>query len=325
MGVRGSVRGRAAVGDPSAGGREGGESAPVRAPTYASSVVAAPSPASSVVVCRDRNEDDGSNLVATPARTDDVADLRGDLDKSLHALILEHLAKLASYVPGPVKKRGDRDKLLVAYVQDPVYNIFGLDSIEYLAATLSGGTVTSIHRKLGDIYESCVKQIFMHRFGLPPADVIYSAVIRSGDGTENRSADAFLQFDRLDTKSRKRVAAYCRAEVRKLAADPKIDLVGVGMEVRHCYQTGDSKRTQADEAMARHLLLSGILPVMPLFCNQSNPGIVSRYRSVWIIKTGMDAYDMIDEFSGYDFYDFLRRNREDFRKPVIDLLRNLTT
>lgn len=96
------------------------------------------------------------------------------------------------------------------------------------------------------------------------------------------------------------------------------------MEVRHCYQTGDSKRTQADEAMARHLLLSGILPLMPLFCNQSNPGIVSRYRSVWVVKQGAEAYDMITTFSGFDFYDFLKRNRAEFRKPIIELLRSLT-
>ena len=96
------------------------------------------------------------------------------------------------------------------------------------------------------------------------------------------------------------------------------------MEIRHCYQTGDSKRTQADEAMARHLLLSGILPVMPLFCNQSNPGIVSRYRSVWVIKEGSDAYGVVRIFSGFDFYNFLRRNRDDFRSPIIELLRSLS-
>ncbi|HEU5407251.1 MAG TPA: hypothetical protein VFU48_05755, partial [Nitrospira sp.] len=121
----------------------------------------------------------------------------------------------------------------------------------------------------------------------------------------------------------KRVLAYCRAEIAKLTSDPKVNLIGVGMEVRHCYQTGDSKRTQADEALARHFLLSGILPVMPLFCNQSNPGIVSRYRSVWVIKQGIESYDLVKTFSGFDFYDFLKRNRDDFRKPVIDLLRSL--
>ena len=203
-------------------------------------------------------------------------------------------------------------------------SIFGLDSLEYLAATLAGGTITSIHRKLGDIYEACVKTIFMQVFKLSPTDVTYSTIIRSGDTEEDRSADAYLQFDKLDKATRKRVAAYCQAEVAKLTSNPRVTLVGVGMEVRHCYQTGDSKRTQADEALARHFLLSGILPVMPLFCNQSNPGIVSRYRSVWVIKQGIEAYDVIKTFSGYDFYDFLKRNRDDFRKPVIDLLRGLT-
>ena len=253
-----------------------------------------------------------------------MADLRAELEQALYALTMEHLAKLAEYIPGPIKKRGTRDKLLAAYQQDPAYSIFGLDSLEYLGATLAGGTVTSIHRKLGDIYEACVKTIFMQALHLSPTDVTYSTIIRSGDTEEDRSADAYLQFDKLNASARRRVSAYCQTEVAKLTANSQVNLVGVGMEVRHCYQTGDSKRTQADEAMARHFLLSGILPVMPLFCNQSNPGIVSRYRGAWVIKQGMEAYDLVKTFSGYDFYDFLRRNREDFRKPVIDLLRSLT-
>jgi hypothetical protein len=108
-----------------------------------------------------------------------------------------------------------------------------------------------------------------------------------------------------------------------LTATPHIELVGVAFEVRHCYQTGDSKRTQADEAMARHLLLSGILPVMPLFCSQSNPGIVSRYRSVWVVKEGLDAYALIRSLTGFDYLGFLKRNRSAFRRPIIELLRSL--
>jgi hypothetical protein len=253
-----------------------------------------------------------------------AADIEGELEQALYALTMEHLAKLAEYIPGPVKKRGTREKLLASYQEDPVFSIFGLDSMEYLGATLAGGTVTSIHRKLGDIYEACIKTIFMKSLNLSPTEVTYRTIIRSGDTEEDRSADAYLQFDKLNSTARKRTAKYCQAELEKLTPNPKVTLIGVGMEVRHCYQTGDSKRTQADEALARHLMLSGILPVMPLFCNQSNPGILSRYRSVWVIKQGHEAYNAIKAFSGYDFYDFLKRNREDFRNPVIDLLRSLT-
>jgi AcrR family transcriptional regulator len=252
------------------------------------------------------------------------ATLQAEIERSLHALTMEHLAKLAEYVPGPVKKHATKEKLLAAYRRDPVFSIFGLDSEEYLGATLAGGTVTSIHRKIGDIYEASVKAILMMALGQSPANVTYTTIIRSGSENETRSADAYLQFDRLDKSSRMRVSEYCLADFAKLTTSPHIELVGVGLEVRHCYQTGDSKRTQADEAMARHLLLSGILPIMPLFCGQSNPGIVSRYKSVWVVKQGLEAYDAVKFLSGFDLFDFLKRNRDEFRTPVIELLRSLT-
>jgi hypothetical protein len=254
-----------------------------------------------------------------------VPNIQSSLDQILYDVTMEHLAKLGSYLPGPVKKAGGtREHLLKRYQEDPVYGIFGLDSIEYLAATLAGGTVTSIHRKLGDIYEGCVRAIFTHVFNLTADEVVYSATIRSGNNDETRSADTYLQFDRLPGQAKQRIKKYCSQELLQLSSAPQVKLIGVGMEVRHCYQTGDSKRTQADEAMARHLLVSGILPIMPLFCNQSNPGIIQRYRSVWVVKQGMESYDMMREMSGYDFLGFLRRNKEDFKKPVLSLLRSLT-
>jgi hypothetical protein len=254
-----------------------------------------------------------------------MASIQGDLDQRLYDIIMEHLAELGDYLPGPVRKAGGtKDHLLRRYREDPVYSIFGLDSTEYLAATLAGGTVTSIHRKLGDVYEGCVRAIFMHTYGLTADEVVYRATIRSGDSDETRSTDTYLQFDRLPQDARRRIGKYCGRELRQLTSTPQVKLIGLGMEVRHCYQTGDSKRTQADEAMARHLLVSGILPIMPLFCNQSNPGIVQRYRSVWVVKQGMESYDMVRAISAYDFYGFLQRNKEDFRKPILTLLRSLT-
>ncbi len=250
--------------------------------------------------------------------------IESPLDQSLFDIVMERLSKLADYLPGPVKKAGGtREHLLARYRNDPVYSIFGLDSTEYLAAMLAGGTVTSIHRKLGDIYEGRVRAVFMHAFRLNADQVVYSATIRSGTTDEARSEDAYLQFDRLPPDAANRIRVYCLREVALLSPNPQINLIGIGLEVRHCYATGDSKRTQADEAMARHLLVSGILPVMPLFCDQSNPGIVERYRSVWVIKQGMESYDMVRTLSGYDFYGFMTRNRQDFRQPVLSLLRNL--
>ena len=208
---------------------------------------------------------------------------------------------------------------------DPLFRIFGLDSPEYVAATLGGGTVTSIHRKLGDIYEDCVRAVFQHTLGLTPKQLTYTAKIMSGTTVENRTADVYIRFDDVaSAKRRKAIRDACDSELRVLADDPKIELIGVGMEVRHCYQTGDSKRAQADEAMARHLLVAGILPLMPLFCNQSSPTMIRRYRSVWVVKQGHESYNIVKGFSGFDFFNFMDRNREDFRRPVIDKLKGLT-
>lgn len=254
-----------------------------------------------------------------------MPDIKHPLDQSLFDLIMAHLAMLKQYVPGPVRKAGGAKELLLErYTKDPLYSIFGLDSAEYVAAALGGGTITSIHRKLGDIYEQSVATIFAHSLGISPADLTYSAKIQSGAAEETRSADIYIQFDHVKSRRQRTVIEkFCAKELAKLTEKPRVTLIGIGMEVRHCYQTGDSKRTQADEAMARHLLVSGILPMMPLFCAQSNPGIVARYRSVWVIKQGAESYDAIAILSGYDFYDFLCRNREDFRKPVIQMLRGL--
>jgi len=255
-----------------------------------------------------------------------MADIQSELDQALHSITMDHLGKLAQYVPGSVKKAGGAvDDLVARYRQDPLFSIFGLDSKEYVAAALGGGTITSIHRKIGDIYEACVREVFRQTLGLSPDQLAYRATIRSGDREETRTLDVFIELSAVvDAAQRAAISSYGRAELKALASRPRLTLVGVGMEVRHCYQTGDSKRTQADEAMARHLLVSGILPIMPLFCDQSNPTILRRYRSVWVVKEGMASYNMVRDLSGYDLYAFMKRNSSDFRKPVIDTLKGLT-
>jgi len=210
-----------------------------------------------------------------------VASIRTELEQQLFDITMGHLGKLAEYVPGPLKKVGGSKALLLnRYRDDPIFSIFGLDSPEYVGATLAGGTITSIHRKIGDICEDCVRRIFMATLSQSADQISYSAVIRSGNVEETRTADTYLQFDRLTRDARRRIERYCNRDLKSLSDRPRVTLIGVGMEVRHCYQTGDSKRTQADEAMARHLLVSGVLPIMPLFCNQSNPSIIRRYRSL---------------------------------------------
>jgi hypothetical protein len=251
----------------------------------------------------------------------DVSNLHSPLDEALYKLTMAHLAKLEEYVPGPVRKAGGaKEHLIARYKADPLFSIWGLDSVEYAAATLSGGTITSIHRKLGDIYQDSVKTIFMSALGQTAEQVAYSAVIVSGSIEETRTADAYLQFDRLKSAARKRIVAWCNAELRKLTAKPRVKLVGVALDFRNCYEAVHRKRIQPNNSVARHLLVSGILPVMPIFREQNVRTVADRYRTLWIVKQGVACYDIIRLFTGYDYLDFLRRNQDAFRHPILKML-----
>src|SRR6266436_2634053 len=108
-----------------------------------------------------------------------MPDIKNTLDQSLYDIAISHPTKIGEYLPGPFKKAGGTKALLMArYSEDPLFSIFGLDSTDYVGAAASGGTITSIHRKIGDIYEASVKTIFMHKLRQSAEQVTYSAIIR---------------------------------------------------------------------------------------------------------------------------------------------------
>ncbi len=247
------------------------------------------------------------------------------LDETLRSTILKHLSKLRSYEPahGRGANKLDAAKLRRAFSQDPVYSIFGLDSPRYIAAALAGGTVTSIHRKIGDAYEECARIIFSTRYGLPAEEMAYTALIPSGDRPTKRSLDVYIKLEDMPRMRRKAWTGFIRKELKQIASAPKVSVEAIGIEVRHCYQSADAKRVQADEAMARHCIVSGILPIMLVFCAQANRSVISRYRSLWIVSEAHAAYELVKTHSGFDFYRFLIANKRTFRRPVEHMLRRL--
>ncbi len=247
------------------------------------------------------------------------------LQAALKSTILTHLSRLEQYTPAHGRGVGrlSASELKQAFADDPVYSIFGLDSPEYIAAALAGGTITSIHRKLGDAYESCIRLIFSTQYQLTAEQIQYTALISSGDRQMRRSLDVYLALQDIPAWRRESWASYADSQLRQISPTPRVDIEAIGLEVRHCYQSADAKRVQADEAMARHCIVSGILPVMLIFCEQSNRSVISRYRSLWVVTEGHASYDLVKAQTGFDFYAFLLANKDSFRRPVMDLLRKL--
>ncbi len=252
-------------------------------------------------------------------------EVSADLQQALKSTILGHLSRLERYEPahgrGPV--RLSAAELKRAFADDPVYSIFGLDSPEYIAAALAGGTITSIHRKIGDAYEECVRTIFLTQYRLTAHQMQYTAMIPSGDRQIQRSLDVYFALKDIPQSQRESWDSYAEGQLKQINPMPKVNIEAIGFEVRHCYQSADSKRVQADEAMARHRLVSGILPIMLIFCAQSNRSVLSRYRSLWVVTEGQASYDLVKAQTGFDFYAFLLANRETFRQPVVQMLKAL--
>jgi hypothetical protein len=247
------------------------------------------------------------------------------LQRNLKAIILGHLSRLEQYRPahGRGPDRLTATELKHALASDPVYSIFGLDSPEYIAASLAGGTITSIHRKIGDAYEDCMRAIFATRYHLTTEQMRYTAVIASSDRQSRRSLDVYLPLDDISLARRRGWTAYAHDRLKQISPAPKVEVTAIGFEVRHCYQSADSKRAQADEAMARHCIVSGILPVMLIFCSQSNRSVINRYRSLWIVTEGLKSYELVKAQTGFDFYAFLLAHRGEFRQPVVRMLKRL--
>lgn len=248
-----------------------------------------------------------------------------ELEQDLKAIILGHLSRLEQYKPahGRGSNRLTAAELRQALASDPVYSIFGLDSPEYITATLAGGTITSIHRKIGDAYEDCVRAIFSTQYCLTVEQMQYTAVLASGDRKSRRSLDVYLALDDLPAARRRIWGGYAHDRLKRISSTPKVAIEAIGFEVRHCYQSADSKRVQADEAMARYCIVSGILPVMLIFCAQSNRSVVKRYRSLWIVTEGIESYELLKAQTGFDFYAFLVAHKEEFRQPVVKMLGRL--
>lgn len=247
------------------------------------------------------------------------------LEETLKSTILRHLSRLEGYEPahGRGSNKLTAAELRGAFADDPVYSIFGLDSPEYISAALAGGTITSIHRKIGDAYEECVRTIFSTQYQLTAEQVQYTAMISSGDRQIRRSLDVYFALKDIPRAQRESWASYADSQLKQISPAPKVYIEAIGFEVRHCYQSADSKRVQADEAMARHCIVSGILPMMLIFCAQSNQGVVSRYRSLWVVTEGHVSYDLVKVQTSFDFYTFLLANKESFRQPVVGMLKRM--
>jgi hypothetical protein len=228
----------------------------------------------------------------------------------LRELISHHLLQIARFDPFAkfpgVKSANDFLKLIG---NDPAFAPFDLAREKYIAARVGGNLITSIHRKIGDLYEDITQEILSTTLGISRESLAYSLDLTIGKKKQTRSTDGRILLDEiqnLDTRNR-------------VSTMIPLGSTGLALEIRSCYQIGDSKRIQADRDMAlalRKILLS---PVMLVYCETSLRSPIIRLSQYWDLKEGNAAFDYIHQLTGFDLLRFLNENKS-FIKERMEMI-----
>ncbi|MEC4805122.1 MAG: hypothetical protein SAJ72_12760 [Jaaginema sp. PMC 1080.18] len=218
---------------------------------------------------------------------------------------LQQVLKFDPYKKYPgIDNREDFKKLME---NDPAFNTLGLNDERYILARIGGNLITSLHRKVGDMYEELFAELLKQKFSLQEDDLHFSVDITIGDRTQKRSTDGLIPKSKLHQNLPNQWLQY----------------EGVGFEIRSCYQIGDSKRIQADYDMSLALKAQNILPVMLIFCNTSLRSPVARLSKSWELYEGQETFKLIELITDFDLYSFLQKNSDTLKKEINQILSNL--
>ena len=200
----------------------------------------------------------------------------------------------------------DKDGFLELVGNDPALAPFFLDNPKYVTARIGGNLITSLHRKLGDMYEEIFKTLLASELKIPSSDLTYRVTLNIDGKPQQRSTDGLIRYSRLSPK----VANKVRVMQTENSS-------GMAFEVRSCYQIGDSKRIQADRDMALALRMLKIEPVMIIFCASSLTSPVKRLREYWRVYEGVDAFEFVKNLTGFDLFRFLQQ-KSGMIKEIMD-------
>jgi len=238
-----------------------------------------------------------------------------ELEFKLEETIDESLETVLDYA-----RRKNVDEERQKHAEDPLFSRFNFDTKEFVIAKAGNGLTTSIHRKVGDLVEENIQTIFKHRLDIK-GDITYDATIVVDGEQKIRELDAILWLDELSGESYDRVNEIIQTDGQQTGTDHSLNEYGedgvswdaIGFEIRHCYQSADSKRAQADISMANHLRNNNVMPVMLILCGDANQDVVGRYKNYMWVYEGEDSFEFVERLSGFDYAEFL-----DEKEPFID-------
>lgn len=201
----------------------------------------------------------------------------------------------------------NREAFQQLLARDPAFSVLGLDNERYILARVGGNLVTSLHRKLGDMYQALFAYLLKETFNLTEEELHFSLEVQIGDRLQTRSTDGLIRKEKFNNNIPENWREY----------------EGIGFEIRSCYQIGDSKRIQADYDMSLALKSYQILPIMLVFCNTSLRSPLSRLSKSWDLYEGIDSFNLIESITEFNLYEFLQKNSDVLKAEINKILSKL--
>ncbi len=230
------------------------------------------------------------------------------IEDSVRKIIVHSLSKISEF-DGYKKFDGvvNPEHFKEMMKKDPAFSPFSLDRDKYVIARIGGNLITSIHRKLGDLYEEIIIELLHEKYKFEKSYLKYSLdIVIDGKEQERTTDGRIILSDVQDIQSREKVEQLIIG-----------DYEGLALEVRSCYQIGDSKRIQADEHMATALKQLNVEPKLVIMCNTSLVSPVKRLKKHWTVYQGKESFDFIHQLTDFNLYDFLMDN-QNLIVPLMD-------
>jgi hypothetical protein len=85
-----------------------------------------------------------------------------------------------------------REEFQTLLSKDPAFGVLGLDDERYVIARVGGNLITSLHRKIGDLYEGILAYLLKETYSLADDELHYGVEVQIGERFQIRSTDGLI-------------------------------------------------------------------------------------------------------------------------------------
>ncbi len=235
-----------------------------------------------------------------------------EVEAALDEDLTYHVGMILSYT-----KRNPLETLHTKHQGDPIFEFFGMTSLEFTKKRWAAGFANSCATNLGRFAEKATTTMLSVAFGLTAPQLLKTLTITANEVVETEATDGVLLVDEVQPDSRDRLKKVASRLSNELSSP--FDAKGIGFEIRGRYGKNDDTLLQKDRHMAQAIQKKwGAVPVLATFSINNAPGF-QKLAGSWVIRASQQTIDLLAELTNVNLIDYLK-SRKKILEPVKKLL-----